>query len=545
MVTKLTDSKEDAKPENADSMSDEQKEYDISRSLKLTGHVTTRYANGLTLGVRMEAIPGTRGVHVDIVFVLDLREAAFGKGGLAMRAAVLETVNRDLDRVLIDIGLDECVHEHSVLTPFGKVRLPVMRGMANGSLSLMHETRTVYVITENAKPSADLSWLTDSGRIVTADQFALVRQSDARSRLPELRENVEQSKWTQLEKGISQGWFGILALLSLVVGVSSLLAVILSGSGSILLPMIVCAASGAVGGWLLSLSRNSVSAFIDALTKEQERLREIGDSSRIAQSIEENESGLHLIGDLNFVVSPLIAAAGNAIANNDVNKTVNIACTVLDECVRLSPMESASNRLLKGDTGLRKFIGLFEHLGGNIEEEKLSLAYVGFTGHLLRPIDFGEAVAHMTELVNSLYDVGALRPDIKSSIDDRLNFRSLKEALQELDKEMANDENSSSEIQEPSIEDESGESIESVEAMNTHEEDELTDMMLHASIDEDEISEETDINDSISVVAADIVAGQQKKKSKPTDTSQLSLLDDFELLRAGNDASKESGSTGV
>ena len=84
MVTKLTDSKEDAKPENADSMSDEQKEYDISRSLKLTGHVTTRYANGLTLGVRMEAIPGTRGVHVDIVFVLDLREAAFGKGGLRL-----------------------------------------------------------------------------------------------------------------------------------------------------------------------------------------------------------------------------------------------------------------------------------------------------------------------------------------------------------------------------------------------------------------------------------------------------------------------------
>ena len=108
MVTKLTDSKEDAKPENADSMSDEQKEYDISRSLKLTGHVTTRYANGLTLGVRMEAIPGTRGVHVDIVFVLDLREAAFGKGGLAMRAAVLETVNRDLDRVLI-------LHQHHTL----------------------------------------------------------------------------------------------------------------------------------------------------------------------------------------------------------------------------------------------------------------------------------------------------------------------------------------------------------------------------------------------------------------------------------------------
>ena len=48
MVTKLTDSKEDAKPENADSMSDEQKEYDISRSLKLTGQCIACFATRAT-----------------------------------------------------------------------------------------------------------------------------------------------------------------------------------------------------------------------------------------------------------------------------------------------------------------------------------------------------------------------------------------------------------------------------------------------------------------------------------------------------------------
>jgi len=78
---------------------------------------------------------------------------------------------------------------------------------------------------------------------------------------------------------------------------------------------------------------------------------------------------------------------------------------------RLSTIESSSRSLLMGDTGLRRFIGLFENLGGNIEEEKLALGYVGLTGHLLRPITFGEAVAHLTELVNSLYNIGALRPD--------------------------------------------------------------------------------------------------------------------------------------
>ena len=82
------------------------KKHDISDALEVTGHFTTRYPNGLTLGVRLEAIPGTRGVHVDVIYVLDLREAEFGKSGLAMRAAVLESINRSLPRVLGDVGLE-------------------------------------------------------------------------------------------------------------------------------------------------------------------------------------------------------------------------------------------------------------------------------------------------------------------------------------------------------------------------------------------------------------------------------------------------------
>jgi len=96
----------------------EKKKNDISDALEVTGHFTTRYPNGLTLGVRLEAIPGTRGVHVDVVYVLDLREAEFGKSGLAMRAAVLESINRTLSRVLGDVGLDEFMNEQTVLTPW-------------------------------------------------------------------------------------------------------------------------------------------------------------------------------------------------------------------------------------------------------------------------------------------------------------------------------------------------------------------------------------------------------------------------------------------
>jgi len=532
---------------------EEKEDYDIETALKLTEHFTSRYPNGLTLGVRLEAVPGTKGVHVDIVFVLDLRKAEFGKGGLAMRAAVLETVNRDLEKVLSDVGLVSFLCEHTVLTAFGRVRLPLMRGMKNDSLSLMHETRTVYIITENAKPSADLTWLTETGRIVTADQFALIRQSDARSKLPDLKKNVDGSKWSLLEAGISRGWFGVLSLLALAIGFSSLIAVILAGSGSLLIPIFASAAAGVIGGWLLSSSRNSISSFVETLTREKEQLRTVGDASRITKSIEENEEKLQLIGNVNFVVSPLVAEAAAAMKNSNLEKTVNISCTVLDECVRLSPAEASSKSLLMGDSGLRKFIGLFEHLGGNIEEEKLALGYVGLTGHLLRPITFGEAVAHLTELVNSLYNIGALRPDIKEGIDDHLNFGSLKETLGIIDKQLAEEpepifDNSSEESISAEVDEEEEEKLSPVEIP---EEQSNTEVDVLEEIRVSSLEEETPVppgeeavDDSLDdiVVGSAIVQGREKKKKKKKvkarAVEELPVYADFAKP-------KESGSAGV
>lgn len=539
----------------------EVEDYDIESALKLTEHFTSRYPNGLTLGVRMQGVPGTKGVHVDVVFVLDLRKAEFGKGGLAMRAAVLETVNRPLERVLSDVGLDEFLSDHNVITPFGRVRLPLMRGMANGSHSLMHETRTVYVITENAKPSADLTWLTETGRIVTADQFALIRQSDARSRLPDLKKSVVGSKWNLLEAGISRGWFGVLSLVALAVGLASVIAVVLAGSGSLLIPIIASTVSGVVGGWLLSSSRRSVSSFVDTLSKEQEQLRSIGDATRIAKSIEENEEKLELIGHVNFVVSPLVAEAAEAMKSSNLEKTVNLACTVLDECVRLSPIASSSKSLLMGDSGLRRFIGLFEYLGGNIEEESLALGYVGLTGHLLKPINFGEAVAHLTELVNSLYNIGAIRPDIKEGIDDHLNFSSMKETLEAFDKAIAEEPEPMFDM--PVIEAVTAEAGDEEEEetppqiVATEEQsdelDELSDMIRDSSkVDESEKhepAEDADSVEDITVVASVIVEGREKKKKKKKvqvkDVEQLSLFEDFDRVRGPSEATKESGSAGV
>ncbi|MFX1560152.1 MAG: hypothetical protein ACFFBL_06170, partial [Promethearchaeota archaeon] len=251
------------------SLSKEIKKHDISNALEVTGHFTTRYPNGLTLGVKLQAVPRTRGVHVDVVYVLDLREAEFGKSGLAMRAAVLESINRPLPRVMGDVGLEEFMSEQAVLTPWGRIRLSLLRGSTEKSVSLIHETRTVYVITEGTKPTMDLTWLTDSGRVVTPEEFVLARRSDARSALPDLKKSILASKWELLESGLTRGWFGILALAGLIIGVATVFSVLTVGSGSLIIPILVSALSGLVGGWLLQSSRKSINRFVTNISEEQ------------------------------------------------------------------------------------------------------------------------------------------------------------------------------------------------------------------------------------------------------------------------------------
>ncbi|MHA2603220.1 MAG: hypothetical protein AM324_013950, partial [Candidatus Thorarchaeota archaeon SMTZ1-83] len=83
------------------------KTRDVEIALVETGHQVHKYTNGLTVGLRLAGVPGKRGVHADIAYVLDLREARFGKSSLAMKAAVLESIGRPLQSVLYDIGLSD------------------------------------------------------------------------------------------------------------------------------------------------------------------------------------------------------------------------------------------------------------------------------------------------------------------------------------------------------------------------------------------------------------------------------------------------------
>lgn len=522
-----------------DTTMEEKKEHDISDALKVTGHFTTRYPNGLTLGIRLEGVPGTRGVHVDVVYVLDLREAEFGNSGLAMRAAVLESINRSLPRVLGDVGLDEFMNEQTLLTPWGRIRLPLLRSATGTTESLIHETRTVYVITEGTKPTMDLSWLTDTGRVVTPEEFVLIRRSDARSKLPDLKKGVLGNKWSLLESGLSRGWFGILAIAGLLIGIAACVSVIAVGSGSLILPILVSAFSGIAGGYMLQSSRKSINGFVTTLSKEQRLLDGLGDADRISQSIIENEDKLELIGTLNFVVSPLIAAAGRALEEGDVDTVVSAACSVLDECVRLAPLESNSESTVMqtADVGLRKFIGLFEDLGLVEDEEALALAYVGLTSHVTKTISFGEAVEYLTQLNDSLYNIGALRPDIKDTIDDHLNKRAMKETIEEINKEMESEDVEIS----SSIQTEESPKAEEVEATpdEEHEEDEeLMDMMLHASVEVSSSNEgPTDDEPMMNITGADVVNASERKKKKSKDTQQLSLLDEIEM-----DEERESAS---
>ncbi|MFW9786415.1 MAG: hypothetical protein ACFFE2_07085 [Candidatus Thorarchaeota archaeon] len=544
-LTKEEDKVTEGEELEQESSTTTKKEHDITAALEVTGHFTIRYPNGLTLGVRLEAIPGTRGVHVDIVYVLDLREAAFGKSGLAMRAAVLESINRTLPRVLGDVGLEEFMNEQTLVTPWGKIRLPLLRGATGKKESLIHETRTVYVITKGTKPTMDLTWLTDTGRVVTPEEFVLVRRSDARSRLPDLKKSIIGNKWALLESGLTRGWFGILAMVGLIIGVATTLSVLTVGTGSLILPLLASALSGIVGGWLLQSSRSSISGFVTTLSDEQSVLDRLGDADRISKSILENEDKLVLIGDLNFVVSPLIAAAGRALEEGDVDTAVGAACSVLDECVRLAPLQSDSSSvsMKEADVGLRKFLGLFQDLGGVEQEESLALAYVGLTGHVTKAITFTEAVEHLTQLNNALYHIGALRPDIKDSIDDHLNQRAMKEAVEEMDKELASEEV----IIPKQVQESNPEDTDSAPSKGTEEDDELLDMMLHASVDAtaNEISEEPE-EPEMNITGADVVTARSKKKRRNIkETHQLSLLEEVDIADSASGSKEESGSASV
>lgn len=426
-VDKGTDSSEIEKTES---------EADIVGILKATDHCTCMYPNGIILGVHVEGIPSRRGVHVELAYVLDLRRAAFGKATLAMQAAVLETLNRDLQSVLRDVEMSQKLIEVSKLTSKGRMRLSMLKPNSKHPGSLVYATRTVYVINDEARPSSDLSWLTESSRVLRVEDLLLARRSDMRSFLSEMQNRVSIDKWRVLGESIRKGWLGTLAIIFGVVCSIALAVDILTNTAVPYIPVLAVAIGCLCGCYLLRTSRMMLAEFNELLEAEKGKVNRVGDGYRIDESTARNEDNLRLQRDISFIVSPMMASVAGAIGIGDYDGAVASACTVLDECVRFSKQSVDS----VGDEGLEKFVSLFLGIWGEIDEDALALAYVGLSNHLASPLSSDETLRHCTVLANALYDVGVLKPSVKDRIDDLMNQRALKENVKYLNRSETNDE---------------------------------------------------------------------------------------------------------
>ncbi|MBD3406882.1 MAG: hypothetical protein GF411_12265 [Candidatus Lokiarchaeota archaeon] len=414
-------------------------EYDIVKALEATGHLTHTYENGLVLGVRLEGVKGTRGVHLDIVHILDLRKAEFGKTSLAMRAAVLESMNRDLESILEDVDLHTFLDAQTITTAWGRIQIPLLGSGDHPSKSMIHETRTVYVIVKDTKSSKDFSWLTESKRVVTPEEFAFLRLTDTKSLRSELKNQITSEKWKLLEKGFRDSWLGIIFSSIILLGIGTIVGILFANQGNMAAPIISIIIGLMVGGAFLSSSRTSLSEFRKIVSEEERKLSEMGDKTRIELSVLENQDDMRLLGDLNFIVSPLMAQAANALSSAEYDNAVSSVCSVMDECMRFSPsdLDTIKSSLVGGDEGLAKFVGFFAELGADEYETDLALAYVALTGYAIDPISAEEVITHIATLNNALYHIGALRPDVKEIIDDLLNSRAGKEAVEYLNEELS------------------------------------------------------------------------------------------------------------
>ncbi|MGY5861545.1 MAG: hypothetical protein RTU09_04160 [Candidatus Thorarchaeota archaeon] len=417
---------------------------DIVKALEATEHLTNVYSNGLVLGIRTTGIPRTRGVHVEVVQVLDLRKAVFGRGGLAMQSAVLESVNRDLSDLLRDVGLAERFENVSSRTPWGRVPLLTLQSPSGKHKSLIHESRLVYVVSQDVRSSKDLSWLTDPRRIVSIHDFALARKSDARSIMPDLEKSLVTDKWEGFSKSVRSGWYGILAACASILGASTALFTLLLDSGNLAVPLAFMGICGAGAGWLLRKSREELDEFRKAIESERAKAKSLGDRQRVMNAIDGNKEKLRLIGDLSFVISPLMASAAKNLEEGDIDGAAVLAGKVLDEVVRLSPEPSEDKKsTVTGDAGIERFLGVFRTVGVDLteaEEVSLALAYTAITGHDSTPIGMEEAMRLLAILNTSLFDAGVLSLTVRGSIDDMLISRACDTIVDEFGEDLAKPE---------------------------------------------------------------------------------------------------------
>lgn len=430
---------EDSEAEKIPKMEENLSSSDITKILKSADYWTVDYPNGLVLGIRPIGIPSTRDVHLDVVHVLDLRRAKFGRSNLAVQAAILESVNRPVENLLRDVEMDGLLDTKSLLSPLGRIEFKVLRSLNKDSISNIHETRTIYAIFKEGSSNRDFSWLTDISRILPNNELPLLLSSDSRSQFHAVQTRVNPDKWNDLESGYKKAWFGVLPVLMGIFSGLGIFGSLIAG-GSLLIPLIVCSISIPLALWTFKNASSAIKSFQDSLNSELKEMVKIGDAERVEAALAENTTSLEIVGTLNFIITPLMHSAAEAMERGDVDGSIISLCSVLDECVRFAPLSPRSELTLSGDPGLEKFITLFKNLGLAFqegEEEALGLAYVALTGHSSSPVMESELIEHLGTLNNLLFDIGALSPEVKNKIDDLLNFRAGGKMIEELNQELA------------------------------------------------------------------------------------------------------------
>ncbi len=472
-------------------------ENEIERHLKRNDYRVCQYPNGLTMGLRLQSVPGSRGVNVDVVHILDMRIARFGRTSLAAQSAVLETVCKDTRLLLADVGLGSLFESQEIVTPFGKSVLRVLRLPKASQASLIYETRNVYGVYSDASvPPSTLEWLTESSKMIRVSELELLHRSDSRSSLQEVKKAIDSGKWKELEKGHRAAWWSLLPLITTVASFVGFMASIVTSSGTLLIPLMTLAVSVPLLAWLARTATAALDAFNEALVTEKAHLERAGDVNRIREAVHAGEEKLRLVGNLNFIVTPLMGGAGVAIESGDVASAASSLSAILDECVVHSPGLEGEKGLV-GDLGLKKFIELFLYLGLDLsedEEMELSLAYAALTGHKSAPLAQHEIIHHMGVLNNALFDCGILSADVKSSIDDMMNLRAAGGYVIETVRDEASEE--IAEIPEGDEEGSSGIDDESLAEMSS--------AALKASGDED-VVEAADEDDSEPILVAETV----------------------------------------
>ncbi|MHA1927642.1 MAG: hypothetical protein ACTSV2_03570 [Candidatus Thorarchaeota archaeon] len=408
-----------------------QKSDDIIKALRATGHKASYCDDQMIVGVRLNGIKGKRGVHIDVVHVLDWRNSSFSGSILAMQASVLETVNMGLKQVLEEVGYHDMLVRKDKRTTRGKVSFDLLSACDSHSGSMVHETRTVYVVTEDLRPSTDLSWLTENSRVVSIGQFLLARQSDFRSVLPEMNRRVDGDKWEHFKRSNNSFVLGILVLAFGVIGALTLSMVNSTLVGNFIPPLGAMSTGIPIGLVLLGMSFREMSKFLAITENENERISVIGDGERIRKSTEANAETFVRIKDMAVVISPLMKDTGHDLRFNDIKGALKSVSIALDEIVKKSVHHED---IPHEDESLGKFLGIFSKYDPRYNEDQMSESYIALSNYLIFPLDASSTMDYCTVLLNALARIGIVRPEVKGLIDDDMNKCGFIQTLTDADK---------------------------------------------------------------------------------------------------------------